>query len=157
MKKVFQFDKTICENSVFEYKKMDKTDLELLRYYNIIQWNNDDFEEEAILKWGKWIISQNRDMLLKSLGGGSFEIPEMYSFVYHEEKIHIECGGGGNQACIFKHDEDGNYIKEIMISCAFIPIHLSAYVNDISLNIAEAFAIYSFNMTRNLDSVKVKF
>lgn len=154
MGKIFRFKQTICENSVFQYKKMDETDLKLLRHYDIKQWNNDNFRDEAILKRGKWIINKNRDMLLIALGGGSFEIPEMYSFVYRGEKIHIECGGGGKRGKIFSHDEDRGYNEEIIVSGIFIPSHLLVYVDDIRLNIAE---IYSFNNTRDLNSVTVIF
>lgn len=157
MENIFYFDKTICENSVFQYIKMEETDLKLLRHYNIAQWNGEDFRDESILKWGEWIINKDKDMLLKALGGGSFEIPEMYSFVYHGEKIQIECGGGGKQGNTFKHNEDGSFSKEVFISDVFIPCNLSSYLNDIKLNISEAFAIYSFNNERNLDRVTVIF
>lgn len=154
MEKDFNFNQTICETSVFQYKKIIEADLKLLKQYDIKRWNNNNFETEEVLKRGKWIINSNRDMILIALGGGSFEIPEMYSFIYHGEKIQIECGGGGEQGKIFKHNEDG-YSEDIFLSNVLIPFDLLSYLDDIKLNIAEAFAIYSFNNSLNLSRVTV--
>jgi hypothetical protein len=145
MGKRYDFDVTICENSVFQYKKMDEKDLELLRHYNIKQWDGEDFENESILKYGKWVISKSKDMFLKGLGGGSFEIPEMYQFVFVGGIVHIECGGGGTSSRSFKHNKDGSYDEEIIISRTYYTNYNDKYDSiDVNATIAEAFAIDGF-------------
>lgn len=144
MIKRFDFRRTICERSVFEHKKIDEKDLELLRHYNIKNWNDEDFDEELLLKWGTFIISKNRDMFLKPLGGGSFEIPEMYAFIYRDEKIHIESGGGGKDSKIFKKNNDGSYDEEIIISRIDIPGNIQSFRENAMAYIAEALAVMSF-------------
>jgi hypothetical protein len=144
MGKRFDFNASICENSVFQHKKIMEEDLELLRHYNIRTWNNEDFINEFILRLGRWTISKDRGMFLVRLGGGSFEIPEMYLFIYDGEKINIECGGGGNPARIIKDNCDGSHNIEIVVSRQFIPNYLLSYEDNIMRNIAEAFAVASF-------------
>jgi hypothetical protein len=137
--KRFDLEIGICEKSVFEHKKMDKNDLELLRHYNVKQWNNEDFQDELILKYSKWVISKNRDMFLKGLGGGSFEIPEMYEFVFSGGKVHIEIGGGGYAGRKFKKNNDGSYDEEIIISRIYYTDHNNKYDSiNVNATIAEA-------------------
>lgn len=157
MLKSFDFEIDICEKSVFEHKKMDKNDLELLRHYNVKQWNNEDFQDELILKYSKWVISKNRDMFLKGLGGGSFEIPEMYEFVFSGGKVHIEIGGGGNRGIIFKKYNDGSYDEKIIISRTYYTDYNDKY-DSINVNaaIAEALAIECFRFPK-LNKVSIIF
>jgi hypothetical protein len=155
--KRFDLEIGICEKSVFEHKKMDKNDLELLRHYNVKQWNNEDFQDELILKYSKWVISKNRDMFLKGLGGGSFEIPEMYEFVFSGGKVHIEIGGGGYAGRKFKKNNDGSYDEEIIISRIYYTDHNNKYDSiNVNATIAEALAIECFRFPK-LKKVAVIF
>lgn len=157
MGKRYEFDVTISENSVFQYKKMDEKDLELLRQYNIRQWDGKDFKNESILKYGNWVISKNRDMFLKSLGGGSFEIPEMYEFVFAGGIVHIECCSGRTGSRSFKLNQDGSYNEEIIISSTYYRNYNDKYDSiDVNATIAEAFAIDSFR-SKHLNRLSVIF
>lgn len=140
----FDFDATVCTGSSFQYQKMDEDDLRLLQKYNVKTWDDKAFADESILKWGYWTINENRDRILKSTGGGSFEIPEMYTFIYNEVQIKIECGGGGNPANTYKRYEDHSYDQQIHISKLIVPQELSSLIDDIAASIAEALAIESF-------------
>jgi hypothetical protein len=148
MKNTFEFDSSICERTHFIYKKMDEKDLKLLKYYQIRDFAGKDFDEEYILKSADWVVHENYEMIFKTLGGGSCEIPDMYMFIYKGEKIRVESGGGGNRARIHTRNEDGSYDTKILISLLSIPSDLSMETYEIQSNIAEAFAVYSYKDKR---------
>lgn len=153
MSNKIDFTPDIREKSIFQYRKMDEKDLILFKEYNIKNWDNKDFDDESILKWGYWVINKNRDMFLKEMGGGSCEIPEMYTFVYKGTKNIIECGGGGNRARIYTNNEDGTYNETLLVSY----LGVSTDRNDIIRNIAEAFAILSYRDSNKLNRFSFAF
>ena len=152
----FDFDAAVCESSSFQYKKMDIEDLRLLHKYNLKQWDDKVFADESILKRGHWTINGKRDKILKAIGGGAFEIPEMYTFVYNEVTIKIECGGGGDPARTFIRYDDGNYDEQINISNIIVPNELSLLTEDILSSIAEALAIEGYKWPQ-LNRISIVF
>ncbi|WNS41733.1 hypothetical protein [Paenibacillus sp. MMS20-IR301] len=152
----FDFDASAWADSSFQTKKMDEDDLSLLQKYNVKTWDDKAFTDESILKWGYWTINDNRDRILKAIGGGSFEIPEMYTFIYNELKIKLECGGSGEPANTYKRHEDHSYDQQINISRLIVPQELSASIDDIAASIAEALAVASFK-SANLNKISVVF
>jgi len=152
----FNFKNYQCNDSVFKYKKMDNEDLLLFRHYKIKDWDDKEISDEVILKYSHWVISDNNDMFLKALGGGAFEIPHMYIFIWHGEKIHIEYGGGGEDGVVFHKYDDGTYDMEIILQRVYMN-HVLQYKDDILKNIAEAFAAekihFSFNKIRKFSII----
>jgi hypothetical protein len=83
------------------------------------------------------------------MGGGSFEIPEMYDLIYKEAKVHLECGGGGDRAKISVPNPDGSYHITIFISCIRIPHELSQEEDSVLTAIVETLAVESFGSSQS--------
>lgn len=140
----YSFDVSICDSSVFKHKKMDAEDILLIKELDIRDWDDKCFDYELKLKYGRWVVSKDRNMFLIGLGGGSFEIPEMFAFVIDRQKIKIECGGGGEPANIYTRLEDDRYNNEIRVSRLYMPDNLRNMKESILPKIAEAFAIRGY-------------
>jgi hypothetical protein len=100
--------------------KITEADLPLFARYHITDWSGQVFEREALLRLGTWWVNEDKTVLFKALGGGAFEIPEMYALVCMGSKVHIECGGGGEPATVMEKTPRG-YHTTVNVSHIDIP------------------------------------
>ena len=75
---------------MFRKVKITEDDLPLFRQLAIKNWQDADFDEQLLVKYGNWVVNQDKSMIFKALGGGSFEIPEMYVFIYKGAEVRLE-------------------------------------------------------------------
>lgn len=88
-----------------------------------------------------WIVNPDKSAILIALGGGSFEIPEMYDFVYQGHKVRIHCGGGGMQAKSFTRKPDQSIGVTIRVTEMQMPPALEQDQHAVFALMAEAFAV----------------
>ncbi|MFT3734511.1 MAG: hypothetical protein QM776_05760 [Rhodocyclaceae bacterium] len=114
---------------------MLEADMALLDRYDITDWNKQKFDPDLIIKYGKWWVNEDKSIIFKALGGGSCEIPEMFSLVYQGVKVHIE----------YDRSHARNYdsapdTRNVLISNVRIPAELTQDQDVVLTLIAEAFA-----------------
>ena len=143
MARRFDVDASLCNNSMFRLEKITEKDLPLFRRLGIKDWNGKDFDEDILLKHGKWVVNDDKSVIFKALGGGAFEIPEMYDLIYKAKRIRLECGGGAAPARIFLKHDDQTYDQTVFVSHIRIPQELSHEQDSVLAVAVEAFAIYS--------------
>jgi hypothetical protein len=109
-----KFERTICNNSIFKVKKIETADIEVLKAYDVRNWDDSNLNYEMKIKHGKWVVNDEKDIFLISIGGGSCEVPKMYSFGFKGKKYKYEFGGGGDDADIYEKLENGNYNQKMV-------------------------------------------
>lgn len=73
---VYKFERDICDNTIFEIKKIDINDIEMLKLHEFKNNDGTQYDLNHLLaERNPNIISKNKDMFLLGLGGGCFEIP----------------------------------------------------------------------------------
>lgn len=110
----YKFERSICDNTIFEVKKIEADDIEVLKAYGVRNWDDSSLNYEIEIKHGEWVVNEEKDMFLISIGGGSCEVPEMFVFGFKEKKYKYEFGGGGDRANIFESLENGKYNQKMM-------------------------------------------
>lgn len=143
--KIFSFDESILHNTKLRSKKITADDLRLIDHYGIKDWNGEEFDRDLLIKYGKWVANEDKSVIFKGLGGGSFEIPEMYDLIYKGAKIHMWCGGGGDRAKAFVKHVDNSYDMTVFVSRIWIPPDLSCEQDSVLKLIVEAFAVCSLS------------
>ena len=101
-----QVDATDQRGGDLRLEKIAESDLALIDRLGLKDWNDQAFDRTLLVKYGKWMVNEDKSIIFKGLGGGSFEIPEMYELVYEGQKIRLECGGGGDPAQTYSTRED---------------------------------------------------
>jgi hypothetical protein len=146
--KTLSFDASLPQRTKLREVKITTDDLRLIDQFGIKDWNDKEFDRDMLVKYGKWVVNEDKSVIFKSLGGGSFEIPEMYDLIYRATKVHLECGGGGNQPKTFIKNADDNYDIAIFVSRIWIPPALSREQDAVLALVVEAFAVrYSSSPT----------
>ena len=125
-------------------QKITEKDLALFDRYGITDWNGQKFNPALTLKYGEWLVNEDKSIIFKALGGGSFEIPEMYALIYKGVKVHIECGGGGKESIEFAKDNQQSHLVTVYVSRVQIPTELALEQEAVLTLISEAFAAYFF-------------
>jgi hypothetical protein len=150
--KTIRFDASIHHNAKLYSEKIAANDLWLIDHFGIKDWNGKEFDRDILLKYDKWVVNEDKSVILKGLGGGGHEIPEMYDLIYKGDKVHLWCGGGGNRASAFVKQADGSYDKTVFVSRIWIPPELSREQDSVLALIVEAFAVeyLSSSASRNL-------
>lgn len=139
--KTLTFDASIPHDTKLRSEKITANDLWLIDKFGIKDWNGKEFDRESLIKYGKWVVNEDKSVIFKGLGGGSFEIPEMYNLVYNGAKVHMWCGGGGDRATAFVKHADNSYDITIFVSRIWIPPELSREQDSVLALIVEAFAV----------------
>lgn len=137
----YKFKRNICDNTIFEIKKIDINDIELLKEYKVKDWNNEELNYENEIKRGKWVINKEKDMFLIGIGGGMFEIPQMFNFGFKGTNYVFSFGGGGDSAYIFEKLENEDYNETMVLSRDTI----STKNEEMEKYFAEAMAIQAFS------------
>jgi hypothetical protein len=143
--KILGFDAGSLRSLKLRREKIMEVDLPLIGRY----WNEMESNKELLIKYEKWLVNEDKSVILRAMGGGSFEIPEMYDLIYKKEKIHLECGGGGDRAKIFVKKPDGSYDITIRVSQIRIPPELSQEEDALLAVIVEALAVECFGSSRS--------
>jgi len=143
--KILNFDVSFLRNLKLRQEKIVETDLPLISRY----WNDTEVNKGLLINWGRWIVNEDKSVILRGMGGGSFEIPEMYDLIYKEAKVHLECGGGGDRAKISVPNPDGSYHITIFVSRIRIPPELSQEEDSVLTVVVEALAVESFGSAQS--------
>ncbi|WP_457281616.1 hypothetical protein [Polaromonas sp. P5_D5] len=122
-----------------------ETDRPLIDRY----WDDTESNKERLTKYGQWVVNEDKSVILRAMGGGSFEIPEMYDLVYKETKVHLECGGGGDRAKISVNMPDGSCDITIFVSHIRIPPELFQELTSLLEVTVEALAVDCFGSSRS--------
>lgn len=136
----YKFKRSICDNTSFEVKKIEISDIELLKLHDFKNSDGTEYNLNHLLESYPNIISKEKDMFLKALGGGSFEIPEKYLFGHKGKIYYFEFGGGGNRASIYENLNNGSNNKRMEQSSWNNP----KVSEEVQKEFAEAMAIREF-------------
>jgi hypothetical protein len=146
--KKLSFDASLPHKTILREEKITTDDLRLIDQFGIKDWNDKEFDRDILVKYGKWVVNEDKSVIFKGLGGGSFEIPEMYDLIYKGAKVHLECGGGGDQSKTYVKHADNSCDIAIFVSRIWIPPALSREQDEVLALIVEAFAVpYSSSPT----------
>ena len=145
LKKKFDFDASLCRVSNLRLEKITEEDLALIRELGLRDWNDREFDERGLVAFCEWVVSEDRSVILMALGGGAFEIPEMYELIYKGERVRMECGGGGSPAWTFGKGYDLVSERTVFVSRIAIPSALSHDRDTVLKVAAEAFAVRSLS------------
>ncbi len=138
---VYKFERNICDITIFEIKKIDINDIEMLKLHEFKNNDGTQYDLNHLLaKRNPNIISKNKDMFLLGLGGGCFEIPEKYLFGHKGNVYYFEFGGGGNRARIYEDLSNGIKNERMEQSSWNNP----KVCEEVQRNFAEALAIEAF-------------
>lgn len=142
--KTLSLDVSLSQTSKLKSEKITTNDLLLIDQFRIKDWNGKEFDQDLLLKYGEWIANEDRSVIFKGLGGGAFEIPEMYDLIYKGAKVHLWCGGGGDTAATFVRHADGCFDVTVFASQIHIPPELSHEQESVLALLVEAFAVRYF-------------
>ncbi len=139
----FRFDSIEQFNSSLQVKKIMETDLPLINELGLKDWNDHPFNSDALLKYGRWTVNEDKSVIFKALGGGAFEIPEMYDLFLDGIRVRLECGGGGTPARISASRTDGRHEVTVSVNKTYIPSGLAHLESEILATAAQCFAVPS--------------
>lgn len=122
-------------------QRIEAADLPLFARHDLTDWNGQPFDPELLCRLGKWWVNDDKSVIFKDLGGGSFEIPEMHALVWRGAKVHIECGGGGDRACVLTVNAAGGLDVVVHVTRIAIPPELAHDTDAVLAQVAEAFAV----------------
>ncbi|MFZ6801354.1 hypothetical protein ACO0KZ_16280 [Undibacterium sp. Di24W] len=143
IKKVFVELKPDGESNLHR-EKITEADIPLIEKLEFRDWCGNEFDIPQLLRLSTWIVNQQKSIILIGLGGGCFEIPEMYDFVYNGIKIRIHCGGGGASAKTFIKMPDQSVNITFHVTEIQIPQELGQDQDAILTLAAEALAVEMF-------------
>lgn len=106
MRKKIRFDASAHSSSNLRLEKITENDLALIHHCGIRDWNDQEFDQTRLLNYGKWVVNEDKSVIFVALGGGSFDVPEMYDLLYEGKRIRLECGGGGDRARTYTTRDD---------------------------------------------------
>jgi hypothetical protein len=139
----FSFDASLTRESKLRFAKITESDLSLIRQFGIKDWNGREFDKDLLLKYGTWVVNEDKSVIFKALGGGSCEIPEMYDLICREAKIRLECGGGGSRARRIVKNDDQIYDTTVFVTRIQIPPHLAHERDSLLALVSEALLVES--------------
>lgn len=142
--KTLSFDASIPHSAKLRSEKITADDLLLIDRFEIKDWNGNEFNRNLLVEHGKWVVNEDKSLIFKGLGGGSFEIPEMYDLIYKGARVHMWCGGGGERAAAFVKHTDNSYDITVFVSRIQIPPELSNEQDSVLGLIVEAFGVHYF-------------
>jgi hypothetical protein len=122
-------------------EKITENDLVLINGLGLRDWNDKEFDREILVKFGRWVINEDKSIIFKGLGGGAFEIPEMFDFVYEGQKIRLECGGGGDPARTHATRKDQTQDCIVHVTRIRVPPTLVSKRDSLLTLIVKAFAV----------------
>jgi len=143
MKKVFVELKSDGESNL-SHEKITEADIPIIEKLKFRNWCGEEFDIPQLLRLSTWVVNPQKSIILKALGGGCFEIPEMYDFVYNGVKIRIHCGGGTGSAKSFIKMPDQSIDITFHVTEIQIPQELEQDQDAILTIVAEALAIEMF-------------
>ena len=143
--KILGFDAGSPRSLKLRREKIVEVDLPLIS----LHWNEMESNKDLLIRSEKWLVNEDKSVILRAMGGGSFEIPEMYDLIYKETKIHLECGGGGDRAKLFVKNPDGSYDITIFVSHIRIPPELSREEDALLAVVVEALAVECFGSSQS--------
>jgi hypothetical protein len=143
MKKVFVELKSDGESNL-HYEKITEIDIPIIEKLEFKDWCGKEFDIPLMLRLSRWVVNPQKSIILIGLGGGCFEIPEMYDFVYNGVKIRIHCGGGTGSAKSFIEMPDQSINITFHVTEIQIPQELKQDQDTILALVAEALAIEMF-------------
>lgn len=129
----------------FRREKITEADLPLFKKLEFRDWSNNEFDTSQLLHLLTWVVNPQKSIILKALGGGCFEIPEMYDFVYSGTKIRLHCGGGDALAKTFTEMQDKSIKITLHVTAIKIPTNLWEDQDIILRLAAEALAVHEFS------------
>ena len=56
-----KFERTICNNSIFKVKKIETADIEVLKAYDVRNWDDSNLNYEMKIEHGKWYQATIRE------------------------------------------------------------------------------------------------
>lgn len=128
----------------FRREKITEADLPLFKRLEFRDWSNNEFDTSLLLHLLTWVVNPQKNIILKALGGGCFEIPEMYDFVYSGTKIRLHCGGGDALAKTFTEMPDKSIKITLHVTAIKIPTNLWEDQDIILRLAAEALTVEEF-------------
>ena len=121
-------------------------DWALIDRHGIKDWAGHDLNKALSLRLSaKWVTNNERSLIFMPVGGGAFEIPDMFDLVYKQVRIRVHWGGGGARKMAYERTPGGE------LSCIsffrvqpHIPAELAHERPQILRVIAEALAVSEF-------------
>jgi hypothetical protein len=138
------------------YEKIIENDLSVIAHFGIKDWSGKKFDEALLLEYGNWVVNDDKSVIFKALGGGSFEIPEMYDLVYKGTRIRLECGGGGTPPKGFVKNDDQSYDITVFLAHIYIPPELAHEQDSVLASAVEGLAVVLFRFSKS-GKLTVKF
>jgi hypothetical protein len=138
--KILHFDLSRLPSLNLKLRRVNEDDLSLFSKYDLKDWNDEKFNLDIELRLGQWVTNEDKTVIFLPLGGGAFEIPEMYDLIVDEIKVRIWCGGGGEQARSYRKNADQSYENTIFVSEIWIPSVLSNKQDAVLELVVDAFA-----------------
>jgi hypothetical protein len=129
----------IADNGL-RMQRIGASDLALLARHHITDWRGQPFDPELLCRLGQWWVNDDHSVIFMGLGGGSFEVPEMHALVWRSAKVHIECGGGGQQATEMRLNAAGGLDVVVYVTHIAIPPELADDTDALVVQVAQAFA-----------------
>lgn len=150
--KILHFDLGRLPSLKLKLRRVIEDDLSFFSKYDLKDWNDEKFNLDIELKHGQWVTNEDNTVLFLPLGGGAFEIPEMYDLIVDDIKVRIWCGGGGGQARSYRKNADQSNEITIFVSEIWIPSVLS-YKQDAVLElVVDAFAaLYTYSVPMTVE------
>ena len=121
-------------------------DWTLIERYGIKDWAGQDLNKALSLRLGaKWVTNHARSLIFMAVGGGAFEIPDMFDLVYKQARMRVYWGGGGDQKIAYERNPGGelSHITVFKVQ-PYIPAELAHERPHILRVIAEALAVNEF-------------
>lgn len=153
--KTLHFDRSRLPNLKLKRQKITEDDFLLLSKYDFKGWNGGNLNLVNTIQLGHWLVNEDKSVIFFPLGGGSFEMPEVYELVVNETKVRIWCGGGGDQAKRFKKKADQSYEITVRVSKILIPTALLHIQDSVKELIVDAFAVKL--LSGNYSTLAVEF
>ena len=145
--KIINFDPSRLPSLKLKLRRVNEDDLSLFSKYDLKDWNDEEFNLDIELKHGEWVTNEDNTVIFLPLGGGAFEIPEMYDLIADDIKVRIWCGGGSNQAHSFRRNADQSHEFAIFVSEIWIPSVLSHKQDAVLELVVDAFAaLYTYSV-----------
>ena len=152
--KTLHFDPRKLPSLKLKRQKIAAAELTLFSKYEFKNWNGEPFDANTLSRHGEWVCSDDRRVIFLSLGGGTFEIPEMYDLIVDEAKVRIWCGGGGGQAKRYDKKPDGSDEISVLVSQIWIPRLPSQSQETVLELVVDAFAASCLNDSNMTLTVK---
>lgn len=145
MVKKICFDNTICLSSLLREEKITEEDLPLIQQYVLRDWEYVEYDREMLIKYSRWVVNEDKSIILKAAGGGCFEHPLVYELVYKGSRTRLQCGGGGWPTKEYLKHDDGTYDITVFVSHIDLPGELRDELDTVMAVAGEALAVEAFS------------